>query len=247
MKPPQASNWITDPRFAPYLSEAGGDYQRAVALYVWNTRMSVAMFEVVAHTEVLLRNVIDAQFLPVKHADHYAKTWLTSQVLTATSRARVEESAQRIVRQGAAPTRARVAANLSFGFWRALFDSHYHPLWMSHLHKAFPYGTGNRHQVAGLTSRLLPFRNRIAHHETIISRPIKDRYEDLLELARIIDPDAQAWIESVTRVPEMLNERPEGAPEQKRRIPGDLKGKIWISDDFDEPDEELERLFGTRD
>jgi prevent-host-death family protein len=28
---------------------------------------------------------------------------------------------------------------------------------------------------------------------------------------------------------------------------GDLKGKIWISDDFDEPDEEIERLFGTRD
>jgi prevent-host-death family protein len=37
------------------------------------------------------------------------------------------------------------------------------------------------------------------------------------------------------------------APERKRRIPGDLKGKIWMSDDFDEPDEELERLFGTRD
>jgi hypothetical protein len=28
---------------------------------------------------------------------------------------------------------------------------------------------------------------------------------------------------------------------------GDLKGKIWMSDDFDEPDEEIERLFGTRD
>jgi prevent-host-death family protein len=36
------------------------------------------------------------------------------------------------------------------------------------------------------------------------------------------------------------------APETKRRIPGDLKGQIWMSDDFDEPDEELERLFGTR-
>jgi prevent-host-death family protein len=37
------------------------------------------------------------------------------------------------------------------------------------------------------------------------------------------------------------------APERKRRIPGDLKGKIWMSDDFDEPDEEIERLFGMRD
>ncbi len=34
-------------------------------------------------------------------------------------------------------------------------------------------------------------------------------------------------------------------PPPVRRQMGDLKGKIWISDDFDEPDEEIERLFGT--
>jgi prevent-host-death family protein len=28
---------------------------------------------------------------------------------------------------------------------------------------------------------------------------------------------------------------------------GDLQGQIWMSDDFDEPDEEIERLFGMRD
>ena len=32
-----------------------------------------------------------------------------------------------------------------------------------------------------------------------------------------------------------------------RRQMGDLKGKIWMSEDFDEPDEEIERLFGMRD
>lgn len=31
------------------------------------------------------------------------------------------------------------------------------------------------------------------------------------------------------------------------RKPGFLKGKIWVSDDFDEPDEEIERAFGLRD
>jgi prevent-host-death family protein len=32
-----------------------------------------------------------------------------------------------------------------------------------------------------------------------------------------------------------------------RRQLGALRGKIWMSEDFDEPDEDLERLFGTRD
>jgi prevent-host-death family protein len=33
----------------------------------------------------------------------------------------------------------------------------------------------------------------------------------------------------------------------ERRPMGDLRGQIWMSDDFDEPDEEIERLFGMRD
>jgi prevent-host-death family protein len=32
-----------------------------------------------------------------------------------------------------------------------------------------------------------------------------------------------------------------------RRQLGALRGQIWMSEDFDEPDEDLERLFGTRD
>jgi prevent-host-death family protein len=35
--------------------------------------------------------------------------------------------------------------------------------------------------------------------------------------------------------------------ETRLRKPGALRGQIWMSDDFDEPDEETERLFGTRD
>ncbi len=35
--------------------------------------------------------------------------------------------------------------------------------------------------------------------------------------------------------------------ERKPREPGLLKGRIWIADDFDEPDEQLESAFGLRD
>ncbi len=36
------------------------------------------------------------------------------------------------------------------------------------------------------------------------------------------------------------------APPVARQL-GQLRGKIRMSEDFDEPDEEIERLFGTRD
>lgn len=37
---------------------------------------------------------------------------------------------------------------------------------------------------------------------------------------------------------------PVGVPDRSW-VRGSLKGKVWISDDFDEPDEEIERLFGA--
>lgn len=138
-----------------------------------------------------------------------SSTWLDDpQILNADSRKRVGETIARIGKDGKTPTRGRVVAGLSFGFWRALFDRKYQQLWIAYLHRAFPHGSGERSEVAGLMSRLVPFRNRLAHHETIIRRPISNHYDEMLRLAELIDPDVRAWIESVTRVPELLKKHP---------------------------------------
>jgi hypothetical protein len=111
-------------------------------------------------------------------------------------------------RERKTPTRGRVVAGLSFGFWRALFDRKNSRLWVSHLHRAFPAGTGERAEVAALMSSLVPFRNRLAHHETIVRRPISSHYEEMLSLAGLIDPTARQWIEEVSRVRATLRARP---------------------------------------
>jgi hypothetical protein len=201
--------WITAVRLAPYLDEMGGDHEQAVALYIWNARISAAMFETLHHVEVLLRNAIDSQFAPVDAAASPQETWLENpSILNERSRQRVRETIARIRREHQTPTRGRVVAGLSFGFWRALFDRKNSALWVSHLHRAFPAGSGDRAEVARLMSGLVPFRNRLAHHETIVRRPIKTHYDELLTLAGLIDPSARDWIEGVSRVEETLNARP---------------------------------------
>jgi prevent-host-death family protein len=61
-------------------------------------------------------------------------------------------------------------------------------------------------------------------------------------LARVADGEeilirrGQRPVAKLTRYESPAGPRPMGA----------LRGKIWMSDDFDEPDPELERLFGTR-
>lgn len=205
----QATQWITDGRFAPYLQAASGDHDAAVELYVWNARISAAIFEVLHHVEVLVRNAIDSQFRPVEATAPADTTWLCDpNILNEASRLRVGEAIERITRQHKNPTRGRVVATLSFGFWRALFDRKYDKLWVSHLHRAFPNGSGNRADVATVMATLVPFRNRLAHHETIIGRPMTNHYDEMLTLAEMIDSAAREWIESVSRVDTVLQECP---------------------------------------
>ena len=210
LQPAQAEQWITEARFAPYLDEAGGDHDTAVALYIWNARVSAAAFETLHHVEVLLRNAIDAQFAPLDPSAEPGETWLQDpSILNERSRRLVGETIDRIGRTHRTPTRGRVVAGLSFGFWRALFDKKYSGLWVSCLNRAFPAGSGERSEVAALMSNLVPFRNRLAHHETIIRRPIARHQTEILTLSGLIDPDARRWIERVSRVDQMLAERPQ--------------------------------------
>jgi prevent-host-death family protein len=67
------------------------------------------------------------------------------------------------------------------------------------------------------------------------------------QLSRLIERASAGEEIVIRRGPRPVAKLIAYAPERKPRIPGDLQGKIWMSDDFDEPDEELERLFGTRD
>lgn len=104
--------------------------------------MSAACFETLHHVEVLLRNTIDAQFAPVLAGAAPADTWVEDpQTLNADSRKRVGETIARISKDHKKPTRGRVVAGPSFGFWRALFDRKYHQLSDTHLHRAFPQGS----------------------------------------------------------------------------------------------------------
>ena len=200
---------MTGPRFKAFLDATGGDRDQAIALYDWNVCISAVFFEALSYAEVLLRNTIDAQFAPLRHDEPATACWLSDpEILSEKSLERVEDAISNIERMNKAPTRARLVANLSFGFWRALFDKHYKDLWIANLHHGFAHGSGDRAEVAKLLARLNPFRNRIAHHEPIINASIQKRLEDMISLIALIDPEAARWIAARSCVPNVLAWRP---------------------------------------
>lgn len=205
----EIERWVTPPRFRAFLDASENDYAQAIALYDWNVCVSAVFFETISYAEVLLRNAIDAQFTPVKHDEPAIESWLfDATVLSTKSLEKVIEATDNIKRMKKAPTRARLVANLSFGFWKALLDKRYKDLWIERLHQAFPYGNGDRSEVASILSELNPFRNRLAHHEPVIDANIEKRHDDLLKLTGLMDKEAERWLRARSCVPEVLAWRP---------------------------------------
>jgi hypothetical protein len=213
MRPDQVAPWLSEARFDAYLEASGRDHARAVALYNWNAEISAAVMEVLYHLEVILRNAIDQCFpaTDIKRPISIAvpDVWLCdAAILTEESRERVNDAIARLTQEGKRPTRGRVVASLTFGFWRALFVSRYEDLWRSRLVQAFPGGTGRRREVNQLVNSILHLRNRVAHHEAIFALDLQKKHHQLLGLAALIDPAARQYISSLSRVDKLLLEKP---------------------------------------
>lgn len=104
-------------------------------------------------------------------------------------------------------TRGRVVAGLSFGFWSGLFGPRYEELWRHRLRHAFPHAKERKDLSAGMEA-LRRFRNRLAHHDSILSQPVGARHEDMLRIAAFIDPAAKTWLQATSQVDGVLGSRP---------------------------------------
>lgn len=67
------------------------------------------------------------------------------------------------------------------------------------------------------------------------------------QLSRLIERVRDGEEIVIRRGPKPVAKLVRYAPEPERRVLGDLENEIRMSDDWDEPDEEIERLFGLRD
>ena len=199
-------------RLGAYRAAAGGDLDRAVALYEWNTAMAGAFFEVLGHLEVVIRNALHEQLTAWHAGAGRPGAWYDDPagILDEHRHEEIATARERLRKGGKAETAGRVVAELNFGFWRFLLDKRYQPiLWAQALRHAFPNLTpADRRVVYGPVVRLNEFRNRIAHHEPIHRLNLRRHHEEMLEIVDLVDHDVASWIEDLSRVPHVLSTRP---------------------------------------
>nr|WP_210728440.1 hypothetical protein [Cellulomonas septica] len=192
----------------PYIDAAGGDRAGAVALYEWSTRTASSAFEIVGHLEVLLRNALDRQLAHHAREHENGIPWFLLPTPGGDHVADQVDAVRARLRPLRQENRHQIVAHLSFGFWTGLLGSKYEDLWRAALRHAFPHGNGQRKQISVAVERIRKFRNRLAHHDSMINVDLPFELRQITELAGWISPDAATWIQARSRAMEDYRERP---------------------------------------
>lgn len=186
-------------RFGTYLSWAGGDRGRAIALYGLNAQLSECFYTPLHMLEVALRNRIHHVL-----GEASGEGWYDLPAYQANARqpemlarARQElRDAHKVESPGA------VVAALTFGFWTSLIGKEYENTWQQVLHRIArrPDGRGLRRK--DLTRPLGPIRqlrNRVAHHEPILHWDLPKHHAAMIELIGWLSPVAADWCRAHAR------------------------------------------------
>lgn len=187
--------WLPEQRLAPFLAESKRDPEKALELYEWAARMSAACFTTVGHLEVLLRHALDSCLAEMLDEESAGIPWFLRNTPLMSGRSEAVATVRE--RLGTRESRDQIVANLSFGFWSGMFNTRHDELWKHGLHRALPNGPGLRKNVAVPIEAIRKFRNRLAHHDSILNVDIRFEMERVFSVAGMIHPDAEIWLRGI--------------------------------------------------
>lgn len=204
-------------RVSRYQKAANGDKKKAMAMYYANARLAQAFQPLISVFEVVLRNQLHYAL-----AHHFNDVmWLVDQkngfmsdpslthVVKKTGKVKVndflkkevERSEKTLIQKHRNVTAGRVIAELNFGFWNSLYETHHYALLKGvpgTIFRSLPTGIG-RKEINLRVQEIRNLRNRISHNEPLC---FKDKAFDLTyvnEMYAMIS-DFLSWID-----PQIIN------------------------------------------
>lgn len=211
---PAIQEVLSAPRMSTYLAATGCDPHRALSLYGWNAQVSAALMLPAHFAEISIRNAVDEVL-----ASLYGPRWPWDATFERSlpSPGGPAFNPRRHLQQTRLhhATTGKVIADLKFVFWPSMFTARHHVrLWAPHLHAHFPglpksQGAANgRDRIWNDLQAIRALRNRLAHHEPIISRNIGADFTRILDLIELRSPDTAAWVRKLETVSSLQRNRP---------------------------------------
>lgn len=198
---------LPEPRLRPFRFAAEDDSAKTLQLYNWNAQMAGAALEQLSYLEVLLRHAIDRRLAKTVAEEFNGIPWFLLPPFYDAQKDTLEK-VRRQLRPIGKETRDQIIAGLPLGFWTGWFGSKYEQLWRDSLYEAFPNGTKRRKEITALTEQIRKFRNRVAHHDSLLNVDIQFEMDAVFKLAEIIDTNFATWMKSVDRTVQVSKNRP---------------------------------------
>lgn len=194
-------------RMRSYIKKANGDRAKAFELLVWNTSLSSALYEPLQVLEIAMRNAMNRELCA-----KYGPNWYeNSPVLFLQDQQDRLSKAMKDFDKSRPVVASDVVANVSFGFWTDILHfKMYDELWNKCLNKAFPNrpkGT-TRSTIAPIAKDLKDLRNRIAHHDAILSKNLSKDYDEIVKIIGWICPTTSDWTRQHSQFPAVWANRP---------------------------------------
>ncbi len=123
------------------------------------------------------------------------ENWYDSLVWQVAQQEQIDQAKDSLQKKAKTVTPGRMVAELTFGFWVGLTGPKYSvELWERHLYKAFPNAKLGRKQLNKRLESIRLLRNRVAHHEPILSRNLVRDVDRILETIGWINRDTERWV-----------------------------------------------------
>jgi len=210
---PEAEFVFSVPRLATYLRVAQGDLDKSLELYAWNAQVSAGLMLYANFAEVAVRNAVDDALVSI-----YGAQWpwnsTFEQSLPAPKRGFSTRNELINVR-GQHPSTGKVIADLRFVFWEKMFTARFDQrIWTPHIHRVFPGAGGypvsqTRTDIHSDLWTVRQIRNRIAHHEPLLSVDLNALVATLERLVSRRSPDTCAWLKTFESATSLIAARPQ--------------------------------------
>jgi hypothetical protein len=186
-----------------------GDNANTLSRCLWNTALCEAFYPSLHHIEIGLRNSIhNAAAFSFKDP-----LWFKQSFMAERAKEDIADVEGYLKDKGKDHTDPnRIVAELGFGFWARLFDRHYeHKLWYNgtFLLRSFPNAPKldrKRIKLAQRINRIKGFRNRIFHHESILTYNLPSHHSQMLETIKWMSPELEQANNLIDRFPQVFNE-----------------------------------------
>ncbi len=184
---------LSSERIGRYVNATNGDVKRAHQLYTINAHVSNSLYIMLHMLEICLRNGFHSALTARFGSDWYDQLGV---IKTIGQRQKISEAKIRLVNDGKPIEPGRLVASLTFGFWTTCVGSEYNDdLWVKAIHRPFKKTPElTRKKLNRDLTQLRNLRNRVAHHEPILSWNLIKHYSNGAAIIEALSTDARQWV-----------------------------------------------------